>query len=670
MINKPFKGKISPTGDKIVDIIEKEGVKNGYHLGEKQKEFIKKAVELIAKNDKSDNEDKINAISAPCGFGKSSLLKGLITWYAQNDESAVFITDSIERLNDAYDVDDFTKNNIFKFEGEMSFMAVKDEMMDKTIVFISTQKYFNLSKEFREILFKYRYRKEIKQRRRVFFDEKPYFYKVSNFGIKELNDIDSLLRSELDETITEKNRIIELFTDCKEKLIQFMESSEKENYTDKLCFVNPKELDNYGVKYDEELFKLLKKYYPILSENNIEAYKLFENFRTLCEEGGFFTSTKKTNGYMYSKQFFIYKDYYEFFTSDSSQTKFYIFDATAYIDPMYNQECITKHKFTEFYQKQPLKIKIVNISTGKTAFTNERIEETIRYIKATKSVDEPLIMTYTKVEKDFSKIFKNVIHFGNIKGFNKYSDISECFHVGINRFADTEYYFMTCAIKPEYYTDILKMSKKDTTSFFDIVFKRDISFGNSRTEIKDYKKEINENIDADRAEQLIIDMERNFVDSIIADFEQNIFRMSIRKYNNSEQNTAYLLLNTNVYLNKLVIDRIEEIYRGRYDVEILDEPPMIGIANIEKRKSKRGKTHAQQILGYLKKLSIGDTFRIKDLLNGTGLTIAQFNKVKENNPAIKAIFKDLRIKGYTYCIKEDVVEKYKIKIKKKDTEDK
>lgn len=165
-------------------------------------------------------------------------------------------------------------------------------------------------------------------------------------------------------------------------------------------------------------------------------------------------------------------------------------------------------------------------------------------------------------------------------------------------------------------------------------------------------------------------MERNFVDSIIADFEQNIFRMSIRKYNNSEQNTAYLLLNTNVYLNKLVIDRIEEIYRGRYDVEILDEPPMIGIANIEKRKSKRGKTHAQQILGYLKKLSIGDTFMIKDLLNGTGLTIAQFNKVKENNPAIKAIFKDLRIKGYTYCIKEDVVEKYKIKIKKKNTEDK
>ena len=61
---------------------------------------------------------------------------------------------------------------------------------------------------------------------------------------------------------------------------------------------------------------------------------------------------------------------------------------------------------------------------------------------------------------------------------------------------------------------------------------------------------------------------------------------------------------------------------------------------------------------------------IKDLLNGTGLTIAQFNKVKENNPAIKAIFKDLRIKGYTYCIKEDVVEKYKIKIKKKNTEDK
>ena len=259
MINKPFKGKISPTGGEIIDIIGKEGVKNGYHLGEKQKEFIKKAVELIAKNDESDNEDKINAISAPCGFGKSSLLKGLITWYAQNDESAVFITDSIERLNDAYDVDDFTKNNIFKFEGEMSFMAVKDEMMDKTIVLISTQKYFNLSKEFREILFKYKYRKEIKQRRRVFFDEKPYFYKVSNFGIKELNDIDSLLRSGLDETITEKNRIIELFTDCKEKLMQFMENSEKEDYTDKLCFVNPKELDNYGVKYDEELFKLLKK---------------------------------------------------------------------------------------------------------------------------------------------------------------------------------------------------------------------------------------------------------------------------------------------------------------------------------------------------------------------------------------------------------------------------
>ena len=71
MINKPFKGKISPTGGEIIDIIGKEGVKNGYHLGEKQKEFIKKAVELIAKNDESDNEDKINAISAPYGTDQS-----------------------------------------------------------------------------------------------------------------------------------------------------------------------------------------------------------------------------------------------------------------------------------------------------------------------------------------------------------------------------------------------------------------------------------------------------------------------------------------------------------------------------------------------------------------------------------------------------------------------
>lgn len=665
MINKIFKTKINPSPDEIANLIREDGKLKGYKQSQNQEEFTREIIKFIGENDKSGATDKVTAIPAPCGIGKSVTLKQFVSWCASNDESAVFVTDSIDRIDSVFDLDKVARRNVFKCEGKMSLRAVKDEMMDKTVVLISTQKYFNLSKEQREILFTYKYRGTVKFRRRVFFDEKPYLFQTFELGISDLNDIDSLIRSALNETVKEKAEIIKMYGQYKERIIKYIETNEKECYEDKICFSNTDELAKYGITYDEQLFRLLKKYRSVLTEYDYDKVRNIDTLKMLCKEGGIFVSFKKSNGYEYSKRFVVYKNNSEYFSADNDTTRFYIFDATSYIDPLYNQKFIIKYDCEKYFKKLNLKIKIVNIPTSKSTLNDESIDKIIKYIQRTKSVDEPLIMVNKRFELNYKKEFKNVAHFGNIKGFNCYNNITECFHIGINRYDNLSYYFMACTQEPRYYNMVKQMTKQQSTTFFNLVFSSQLGFEEGLTKLYEFAPDKDREKYLEFAENVVDAMESAFVDSIIADFEQNIFRMSMRKYDNDELNTAYLLLNTKTYLNGMLIDKIREVYQERAEIEVIDVPNIIAIGKIESRKSRYGETNAQKILNFIKDKAIGEKFTIGDLKNATGLSQRQVNKVKECNPKLKDLLKELRTKRSEYEIKEDVISKYGVELKSK-----
>lgn len=84
-------------------------------------------------------------------------------------------------------------------------------------------------------------------------------------------------------------------------------------------------------------------------------------------------------------------------------------------------------------------------------------------------------------------------------------------------------------------------------------------------------------------------------------------------------------------------NRIEKRY-GPYGVKFTyeDAPEELQIEKVKDRKPPEGKnqTNAQKIIAWREKLMPGTEYKVKDLLEGTGLSNNQFQKVKSKNSVI------------------------------------
>ena len=96
---------------------------------------------------------------------------------------------------------------------------------------------------------------------------------------------------------------------------------------------------------------------------------------------------------------------------------------------------------------------------------------------------------------------------------------------------------------------------------------------------------------------------------------------------------------------------IENRYRP-YGVtfEYEDKPEELKIEEIKSRKPPNGKkmTNAQKIIEWRDQLSQGTEYKLQELLNGTGLTNRQFQKVRTANKTLSNILNSDRTdkKGY------------------------
>lgn len=584
-----------------------------------QMDFFAEMVALI-NNDK--DTEKVTCIPAPCGIGKSLLIGSCVKVCAKHNIGLLVLTDSVKRLNEY--VENFI-DNIFVCTAEMSVFQVLDEIKRNAVVLMTTQKYFGLDDVQREMLFDFKNKRMWEHRRKVIIDEIPKFYASERIGIKELNTIDTLLHCNLCELVEDKEEIIRLFENGKNRIKQYMKEHEQKNDEDYLFYANPNEFEQIRDSFGNFFDKIEKHRAELMKEeSDHNDVKLIDLLRYLCENGGVFSTYKKSGGYKYETAYWVYQNKSNYFKTNMGQTKFFIFDATCDIHPLYQQDFIKVMDCSKYKRKLNLTINIVNISTSRNALKKDNdFSNIIKYVKSQKQ-SEPLIVTYADVEDAFKNAFAHTAHFGNLKGFNEYNNLTEMYQIGLNRCNPLEYYFMLCTNNQEVYDTTKAMTKEQSRDFFWHIIKLKNDSGKASAAFAKYW------------------MDEILVNSIVADFEQNLFRLSVRNIGEERQNKVTLFTNYTKELYSRVCEEIEKRFKGTAEVKYLDTPDNIKVEKLNNRKSKSGETHLQKILKFLDSKEIGEVFEIKELCEKTKLTQKQLQKVKDNNPSIKNIFNEMK----------------------------
>ena len=306
--------------------------------------------------------------------------------------------------------------------------------------------------------------------------------------------------------------------------------------------------------------------------------------------------------------------------------KFFVFDATADVDPRYDLDYVEIISGEEYNKPLDMQITNVKVSTSKNVLCkgNKKSKTTTtaisNYLKEKKRSGfgdhkEILLVVYSSLVRRFQKDFKHIGYFGNLKGFNDYKELYRMAHIGMNRFPNLVYFFIYCGCHMELYKKLSEMSEEESLKFFDEL-------------TKNHNKEY---------ESVVTGI---MLRCMLADFEQNIFRLAIRNYSNTEHVHIWTFYNVEDNLYKSLSQMIENRYRP-YGVtfEYEDKPEELKIEEIKNRKPPNGKkmTNAQKIIEWRDQLPLGTSYKIQTLLENTGLTDKQFQKAKSSNKTLAQI---------------------------------
>ena len=567
------------------------------------KQFIDRHIQV------DTDTNKLSVLPLPCGVGKSEYIKYLLAEAIQRNKGLIVVTDSVERLNDyvSNGQDDFLIEYLQRNLSRVSFLTsdtLSKEVLTlsyKPIILMTTQRYFNLDRD--EII---KLTTESIKRDRIIFDEKVYLLESRKLTVKSLNDIATALREGLDNTVVDDDKqwLIGQYDKLNTALQQRLRENEAlnnntANFRREVFF----DADGLKISVDDAKFKdLISKYRTLLRRYNPDVLKDLKAIEKLLIDGAITSQKVKSKS---SSQ-----DYQNYFTVVINNidklinvgAKVFVMDGTADISPEYKLNCVDMIDCTPFKRDlSKLTINIINVNTSKGKLTQKGsktdnlIKSIIDYIKSDPQ-DYNTIFTYQSIEHRFKDQFKNVNHFGNIKGSNHYRDISNIGQVGLNRWSELIYVL--------YANEIGRCNDLDES-----LIKR----------IYDI-----ETIDKIRCSL------------ILADIEQNIYRCSIRNKDNNQKCNYMLMFNT-VERSKLfkdyrpLVTMIERRYKPLgVTINVIDTPPKFKLLKAEERNSEN-ETSLQKFSEWFKRQPKGRLFKRSDLKNEIKLTDSQFKEIKRTN---------------------------------------
>lgn len=600
-----------------------------YITDKKQQEFFADMFKLVS----TDRDTrKITCIPARCGTGKSVFTNTYIRYLVDRNNNndvpvgLVVITDSLRRLDELSQVNDGEKQ-IISLNSDTPLREQIISQHYKPIVLLSTQRYARLSEDMREQLFSFTFNGYSCKRDTVIFDEKPYFFEIISIDMRNLNDIQTALYNGLSDQVQDKEFVLGEFKILKEYLTAAMDSFERyelqKNVT--MYWINHK---FQALTTNDELFyKVIEDNQESLIQQYSNILRDLENIKQLMSQGGIFNSIKKRNG-NYEKSFYIIKDNRDSFYLNQDR-KIFVFDAGADISPEYDMPYVDVVNCDKYAGNMHLEIVNVNISSSKNKIckkdsqNNKELKSIQNYIR--KKAEEyaigsnSLFLTYSDLAKVFQRSYSNVAYFGNLRGWNTYRDCKYLFHIGLNRYPNLTYFLLYCGTHPEEYKKLADMSQEKSIQFFE-----DLNIG--RSKYNDALKDI-------------------MIYSILADFEQNIFRTAIRKPSNTEKVIVWTFYNnggSSVY-NQLseTIERRYKRYGAVFKYE--DTPMELAIEKTKSRKAPNGKekTNAQLFLDWFMRQDKGRLVRMKDIVAESSLRKSAIDELKKSSPSVKQIFKKM-----------------------------
>lgn len=139
--------------------------------------------------------------------------------------------------------------------------------------------------------------------------------------------------------------------------------------------------------------------------------------------------------------------------------------------------------------------------------------------------------------------------------------------------------------------------------------------------------------------------------SILADFEQNIFRLAIRNYENTDKVQIWTFYNTDDALYNelaLLIEDRYKLYGANFEYE--DTPFELKVERIKERKPPGDKkmTNAQKIINWCELQKSGKIFKLNELLHETGLNNSSFKDTKKSNKTVKLLFEQMETEKRGY----------------------
>ncbi|CEQ26780.1 hypothetical protein [Paraclostridium sordellii] len=610
-------GKIYDYGSVVKDLKIKltleEYKDNITDVTSKQIEFARGIIERVFN---FEDDELIDVNYNRCGLGKSTLIKCILhnlvndssnllyKNYEVDNYGAIVVTDRLDRLTDIQNYKNLKDRCYYmKYDqtDEISYKYSRVEFKEQLtkqfkypIVLLSTQKYFKMTKDERNQLYKW----AGGDRKIKFIDEKPYImqtYTIDESYLTEINvALERLPKGE------DKDFLIDYWKKIYNKFDNLRNLYTK--YDCNWISGNGKS-ELLNVAMDKQFVSKLKEYV---------SKKIYEDvirLKDVSERGCLFIASNdkdKDN----TRQFVLIENNIEKF--DTDKCKNIIFDATARLDIHYT----ISNKFKLFKEDDSKECDInlhnIQVSTSqKSLKKNKNLIKTIStYINEVLDKDI-LVATYSQKSGLFQEFKKNLhteklIYFGDIKGKNNWKDRDCIVHCGLNRKPSHVYLETYIAL-----TDIYKEFNKINDA--DVIYNR-----------------IQEIILANNG--LFTDFKMNKImrSDIIVDTIQNLMRIKCRHFSNTKMCQVYLIC------SKTYEDIVNGIGKEINAKVIKCRPPIFNEMKTMERKPVEGKdkTNPQILLEYLKSIENGTVLRMKDIIYGSGLNRDQIKECRKSNDSI------------------------------------
>lgn len=584
----------------------------------KQKEYIATLVNDIYDN---DIKDIVSIVSCRCGIGKSTSINAILHQLANSSigdalepidgYGAIFITDSLDRLNKTYEYDKLStfayemnyKEDELECENRKTFVEQIKEQYNFPILLMTTQKYFKMTKEERKVLYKWRGG----TRELCLIDEKPYLIKSIAITERYLSNI----RIALEEVkkCDDKKYLLDTWRIIYNEL-DIIRDRMANKYTT-MWLKNSKKSLLFSEDEDKKFFDILSQY---LSTN---IYENTLRLRDIYSNGCLFVSSdnKDTDN---SRQFILTYNNMDKF--DTDKCKYYILDATSKfdIDYLLDKQVLQYMNIDDEKDDKDIQVNMIPFSTSQ-----KKLKESGEFSNANvigkwinDSFNDKILVACNRgangsIYNKFNRILDtdNIEYFGNIKGKNEYESLTEMVHVGFNRFSDIAYL--------ETYIVLYDMANKF----------------NKNTDLE-IEAEIIKLLESEKGQFTDIYMKAIFRSKCIVDTVQNVMRIKCRHFANTDKCSIWIIT-SGMYED--VVTRIANNIGG---VLYKFLPKDFEEAKTMSRKPNEGKdmTNPQKIKTYLNALTNGTTIKMADIISGSGCDRNAVKNAIKKNPELNKWF--------------------------------